>query len=138
MKKDPRKLEAKLLSNQAKPVKLRVAAAVLYQQLTGRTSDTGAGHQYLRELADTALALSHVADVYHVDARGKLMRIPNEDLAAGAFEDGGNLFRARSGTLYHSLSLRRVEMMEAIAVLKKAHIAIHGAQSASESKLAKD
>lgn len=54
-----------------------------------------------------ALALSHVSDIYCVDAQCRLRRIPDEELAVGMFEGGARVFRTRSGNMYESLSRRQ-------------------------------
>lgn len=123
-------LKASLLSGQAKPVRLRVAASLVYQELTGNTRAEATAGRYLNALADSALALSHIADVYYVNDERKLLRIPSEDLASGRFEAGADVFRTRSGKVYRSLYMRRIEFLEAIAALKRAHGAIEGAKAA--------
>lgn len=113
------------VADQARPVPLHVAASVVHQQLSGSARDWK-GAAYRSILDSTALALSHVSDVYYVDAQGKLSRIPDEELAVGMFEGGARIFRTRSGRVYESLSMRRGDMSEAIAVLKSARGALHG------------
>jgi hypothetical protein len=104
--------------NPDKAVPLHVAASVVHQQLSG-SSREWKGDAYAPILDSTALALSHVSDIYSVDAHGKLRRIPAEELAVGMFESGAKLFRTRSGNVYESLSMRRGDMTEAIVILKK-------------------
>lgn len=102
-----------------KPVPLHVAASVVQQQLSGATRDWRA-ENYGATLDSTALALSHVSDIYYLDRQGRLVRIPNEELAVGRFEDGAKVFRTRSGNAYQSLSMRRADMADAIVILRKA------------------
>jgi hypothetical protein len=128
-KGEARKLHTRLVADQAKPVPLHVAASVVHQQLSGAARDWK-GDAYRSVLDSTALALSHVSDVYYLDAQGKLRRIPDEELAVGMFEGGAQVFRTRSGRVYESLSMRRGDMSEAIAVLKNARGALHGAGEA--------
>jgi hypothetical protein len=99
--------------DQAHPVALHVAAAVINRQLTGLEAGSAV-------LDSTALAISHVADIHYVNAQGKLLKIPDEELAVGMFEDGAKRFRTRSGNVYESLSMRRGDMAEAILILRKA------------------
>jgi hypothetical protein len=121
--KDKQKqFRAKLLASQAQPVPLRVAASVVHQQISGTLRDWKDG-AYSVVLDSTALALSHVSDIYHVNAQGRLLRIPDEELAVGCFEGGAALFRTRSGNVYEALSMRRADMVDAIIILKKAHTA---------------
>jgi hypothetical protein len=131
--RDLRKVQKKLVADQAKPVPLHVAASVVYQQLS---SDT---HQSVENLLgavldSTALALSHVADIYYLSSDNKLRRIPDEELAAGMFEAGATIFRARSGSVYESLSIRRGDMAEAIAILQNARGALRNAADAERSE----
>jgi hypothetical protein len=104
------------------PVPLRVAASLVHQQISGSSRDWRDG-RYSAVLDSTALALSHVSDIYYVNAQGRLVRIPDEELAVGGFEGGATLFRTPSGNLYEALSMRRADMVDAIIILKKAHAA---------------
>jgi hypothetical protein len=113
-------------ADKMKAIPLHVAASVVHQQMSGAARDWGGG------LADailesTALALSHVADIYYVNRHGELLKIPDEELAVGAFENGAKAFRTRSGNLYESLSMRRGDMADAVAILMKARGAQRGA-----------
>ena len=109
--------------DQAKPVPLHVAASVVYRQLSGSLQDDAHG----AILDSTALALSHVADIYYLNAQGRLLKIPDEELAVGMFENGAKAFRTRSGNVYQSLSMRRIDMAEAIVILRKARGAARAA-----------
>jgi hypothetical protein len=101
----------------AQPVPLAVAAAMVHQQVLGMSAlapDTD-----LKPMLDRcALALSQVCAIYSVDARGRLRRIPAEELALGVFEDGAQLYRTRSGNTYESLSVRRGDLLDAIVGMK--------------------
>jgi hypothetical protein len=119
----------RLVADQAKPVPLHVAASVVHQQLSG-SSRNWKDETYSATLDRTAFALSHVSDIYYVDAQGRLGRIPNEELAVGMFESGARVFRTRSGNAYEPLSMRRGDMSDAITVLKNAR-ALHGAGEAT-------
>jgi len=123
------------LVDQAKPIPLHVAASVVHQQLTGSARDWK-DDGYAPILDSTALALSNVCDIYCV-RNGRLMRIPEEELALGMFEGGAKRFRTRSGNVYESLSIRRGDMAEAITVLKTARGAMHGAGAATGAELRK-
>jgi hypothetical protein len=126
---------AKLLTDQAKPVPLHVAASVVHQQLVTVSREWKDEH-YGSILDSTALALSNVSDIYCV-RNGRLVRIPEEELAVGMFEGGAKLFRTRSGNVYESLSMRRGDMADAIAVLRAARGAMHGADAAADAELRK-
>jgi hypothetical protein len=123
LRKPPNEQQKKLVAGQASPVPLRVAASVVHQQLGG-TSRQEIDGSYNAILDSTALALSHVCDIYAVNAQGKLSRIPESELTIGAFEDGAKRFRAHDGTVYESLSIRRGDMADAIEILRKARNAL--------------
>ena len=118
---DDKKLQARLIADQAKPVPLRVAASVVQQQLSASSRDSQGDANYQAVLDSTALALSHVADIHYINSHGRLVRIPSEELAVGMFEGGAKLFRTRSGNVYDSLSMRRADMRDALAILKRSH-----------------
>jgi len=115
-------------ANPDKPVPLHVAASVVHQQLSG-SSREWQDESYGATLDSTALALSHVTDIYYVNTHGKLLKIPDEELAVGMFENGAKVFCTRSGNVYESLSIRRGDMAEAIVILRKARGALHGARA---------
>ena len=121
--KKPRKSaaenQARLLASQSKPVKLRVAASVLHNDLTRQGRFSLRGPDYISALTKAAAMLASVVDVYYLAPGRKLLRIPDEELKDGSFEDGGNIFRAASGTLYRSLSVRRIDVMEGLEVLRQ-------------------
>lgn len=123
------------LVDQAKPIPLHVAASVVHQQLV-TSSREWKDEQYGAILDSTALALSNVSDIYCV-RNGRLMRIPEEELALGMFEGGAKRFRTRSGNVYESLSMRRGDMAQAITVLRAARGAMHGAGAAAGAELRK-
>ena len=102
----------------AKAVPLHVAASVVHRQLSGSVRDPD--ERYTAVLDSTALVLSHIADIYYVNARGVVIKIPDEELALGLFESGAKRFRTRSGNIYQSLSMRRGDMADAIIILRKA------------------
>lgn len=118
-----------------KPVPLHVAASVVHQQLSGSSRDWR-DDTYDGILESTALALSHVGHIYYVNAHGRTLRIPDEELAVGMFENGAKAFRTRSGNVYESLSMRRGDMADAIAVLKSARGAMRtlGATETADRK----
>jgi hypothetical protein len=103
----------------AKPVPLHVAASVVQRQLSSALRQSQ-DEAYSAVLDSTALALSNVADIYYVNARGRMQKIPGEELALGMFEAGAKIFRTRSGNVYQQLSMRRGDMANAIAILSKA------------------
>lgn len=50
------------------------------------------------------------------------------------FEGGATVFRTRSGNVYESLSIRRGDMAEAIAILENARGALHNAAHATRTE----
>lgn len=123
-----------LIASQATPVPLHVAASVVHQQLC--TTRDWKDENYAAILDSTALALSHVSDIYCV-RHGRLQRIPEEELAVGMFEGGARRFRTRSGNVYETLSMRRGDMAEALGVLRSARGAMRGAKLTAEAELRK-
>jgi hypothetical protein len=96
-------------------VPLRRAASIVQRQLLGGTE----GRQDMA-LNSAALALSGVSEIWYVNMRGRVAKIPDEELAVGGFEGGAKVFRTRSGNVYESLSIRRTDMADAIILLKNA------------------
>lgn len=127
-KKPPTKTQRDVLVRQSQPVPMPVACSLVYHHLNRDIGDLALSPGYRPALNSTALALSQVSDVYHVEG-GKLLRIPSEELAGGAFEDSGATYRAASGRVYRSLSMRRIDVMEAMIVLRRARAAIDGAKT---------
>lgn len=128
MEKERGKVRASILAAQARPVPLRVAAALLYDQVAGGGLKRVPEH-YVQALNTAALALSQIADIYHVGADGVLRRLPYEVLAQGEFIGGGEAYRTRSGDVYRKLSMRRIDVLEASAALRKARSAIELARA---------
>ena len=129
-RQESKQQRTRLVADQAKPVPLHVAASVVHQQLSG-SARNWKDETYSAILDSTALALSHISDIYYVDAQGRPRRIPDEELAVGMFEGGARVFRTRSGNRYESLSMRRGDMSDAITVLKNARGALGGTGGAN-------
>jgi hypothetical protein len=123
-----RKLATRLDLQQLHPVPLRVAASIVFNQLSRAPSLPTQGERYARALNDAAMALAQVADVYYRDARGRILRLPDEDLGAGRFEKRARVFRTTDGRAYENLCMRRGEMVDAILALRKARDAFSRAQ----------
>jgi hypothetical protein len=124
MKRDLRKVQQDLLARQSKPVKLRVAASIAHHELTGKKREAMLAKEYFDALTAAAAQLAHVADVYHVNEAGRLLRVPTEDLLAGTIANGGDILRMPNGFVYRALSMRRADVMDAISALKSAQAAI--------------
>src|ERR1051325_10416949 len=108
-RKDLKEIQDRLVASQSKPVRLRVAASVVHNDLTRQSRNSMRGPDYIAALNRAAAALSQVADIYHLNDERRLLRIPEEDLVSGSFEDGGNVLRAPSGKIYKALSVRRID-----------------------------
>jgi hypothetical protein len=111
---------------QSKPVPMRVAASLVYHQLNHGVANLP-DRDFTAAMNSTALALSQVADVYYV-RRGKLLRLPSEELARGAFENSGETYRTPAGNVYRTVCMRRIDVMEAIVILRKARQTIERAR----------
>lgn len=103
-------------ASHTKPIPLHVVASLVHQQLSPGTMSANYGEALER----TALALSHLADIFYVDAQGRMKRIPDSELAGGRFENAAKQFRSAGGTVYQSLSMRRRDMAESISILRNA------------------
>ena len=97
-------------------VPLRVAASLVYYQLNRRLGGTERG--VAADFESTAMALSHLADVYYADGAGNLAKVPRADLALAEFRDGGDCCSTPAGVLYQSLTMRRADLMDAMLILK--------------------
>jgi len=124
MRRDMRKFQDELVARQAKPVKLRVVAAMAHHELTGRKREAVLARDYFAELDKVAASLAQVADIYYVNAARRVLRIAAEDLAAGRFENGADVFRTAGGEVCLGLSMRRGDAMDAIAALKISRAAL--------------
>ena len=132
MSKKRKKTPRDLLASQSHPVPMGVAASLVYHHLNHDIANLARERRYADALNSTALALSQVSDLYYVE-KGRLLRVPSEELAAGSFEDAGATYRALSGRTYRSISMRRIDVMQAMAILKKASTAIESAKSKAGS-----
>lgn len=101
---------------------MSVAASLVYFEL--RHTAASNGDALDRALNDAALALAHIADVYHENELGHVLRIPDEALHNGHFEEGAKIYRTRDGQTFTALCMRRIDVMYAMEVLRKASHAI--------------
>jgi hypothetical protein len=112
--------QAKLQAARLKPVKLRVAAAILHHQLGGGHRASMLGAQYIEHLNAAAAMLSEVLDLYRLQPGNAMIALSKEELAGATFLDGGNVVRTAAGTLYYPLAVRRSEAIAAIGHLTDA------------------
>ena len=94
---------------------LRVAASLVYHQINRRLGGSESGATV--DFESTALALSHLTDVYYADSAGNLSKVPRADLSRAEFTDGGDACRTPAGRRYASLALRRADLQDAILIL---------------------
>jgi hypothetical protein len=118
---DTAQVRAKLAAARLKPVNLRIAAALLYNQLGGDSRSSMLGPVYIRKLSETASMLAAVLDIYRLD-KGRLVRLAKPELAGAQFLDGGNALRTAAGILHHPLAVRRSEAVEAIERLVSVNV----------------
>ena len=109
-------VQASLAAAHDKPVRLRIAASMLFHELGGRSRSAMRGPDYLARLAEAARALTEMIPVFRLDAAGKHPLDPVE-VAAGELLDGGNALRTADGKLHHPLVVRRGDAVSAITAL---------------------
>jgi hypothetical protein len=89
------------------------------QALHARLRRTGE-HTCPADLDRAALALSHMTDIYYVDAERILRALPQEEVLRGVFEGGARRFRTRAGNVYVGLFVRRRAVAVAAVTLLRA------------------
>lgn len=114
---DTAKIQAKLEAARTKPVKLRVAAAILHHQLGGAHRASMLGARYIEQLNAAAALLAGVTDIYRLQPRAGMTLLPKEELSGATFIDGGNVLRTAAGALHYPLAVRRAEAITAIGQL---------------------
>ena len=116
------RIRARLRERQSMPVPMRVAASLAYYEL--RHNAAGNDHALDRALNDAAFALAQLADVYHENEAGHVLRIPDEALHKGQFEEGAKTYRTRAGQTFTGLTMRRIDLMYAMEALREASRAV--------------
>lgn len=94
---------------------LPLAAQALHARLRGVHE-----HASPTNLDRAALALSHMTEIYYVDAERILRALPQEELLRGMFEGGARRFRTRGGNVYIGLFVRRRAVAVAAVTLRRA------------------
>jgi len=115
-----RAARARLAAQQAAPMSLRVAASLAVTQTRGPREPLDAD-LYPAALERAAAALARLADIWHEGPGRRSLRIPGEQLAGGSFADGAVVFRAADGTSYSGLTMRRMDVIDAVFALKASH-----------------
>lgn len=100
-----------------KPVKLRVAAAILHHQLGGAHRASMLGARYIEQLNEAAALLAGIIDIYRLQPRGSMTLLSKEQISGATFIDGGNVLRTAAGVLHHPLAVRRAEAIAAVGQL---------------------
>lgn len=98
-------------------VALAVAAAQAYHQLTGSTPEekTAAPRDVI--LNRVAHAIANVAAIFVPDGQGMRQLLPLEFLHA-QFRHGATVLKLKDGSELRGMTVRRVELREAVVVLK--------------------
>ena len=94
---------------------LPLAAQALHARLRGVDK-----HASPTNLDRAALALSHMTEIYYVDAERILRALPQEELLRGLVEGGARRFRTRGGNVYIGLFVRRRAVAVAAVTLRRA------------------
>jgi hypothetical protein len=104
-------------------VALSTAALVTYHQVMGSTFeplDVPHANAMLREVAR---AISNVPPIYAAASATQQAKVlPDSELLSGEFLRGATLLRTSRGVEYRQLSIRRVDMRSAIAILRRAGV----------------
>jgi hypothetical protein len=104
-------------------VTLSTAALVTYHRVMGSTFeplDVPHANAVLREVAR---AISNVAPIYAAASATQQAKVlPDSELLSGEFLRGASLLRTSRGVEYRQLSIRRVDMRSAIAILRRAGV----------------
>jgi hypothetical protein len=125
------KLRMKARSSQGTLVPMSVAASLAYFHLH-RSFHVSEASGLNRALDDAAMALIQIADLYYCTPEGKrILRLPDDELQGGRFEGGAKAFKDAHGRIYEGLFMRRIEVMDALAILEKARDAIESVRNAA-------
>lgn len=114
---DTAQIQAKLEAARMKPVKLRVAAAILHHQLGGAHRASMLGARYIEQLNEAAALLAGIIDIYRLQPRGSMTLLSKAQISGATFIDGGNVLRTAAGALHHPLAVRRSEAIAAVGQL---------------------
>lgn len=104
---------------------LPTAAVLVHVEFTGSPPNPLKPAAMRRVLDDIARALSNVMPIYVLDVdSGVPKEIPAFDLLDATFERGAHVLVTAQGTEIRGLSVRRGDLNEAIALLRRAGFAI--------------
>jgi hypothetical protein len=100
---------------------LSTAAAVVYHQIAGATSESA--DEIIDVLNAVASAIANVAPIYTADRpSGTPRQLAPIELIHCRFERGATVLKTSFGLEYRHLSIRRDDMRTAIAILRGARI----------------
>ena len=100
---------------------LSTAAAVVYQQIAGTTSESA--DEIIEVLNSVASAIANVAPIYTSDRpTGTPRQLAPIELIHCRFERGATVLKTSFGLEYGNLSIRRDDMRTALAILRGARI----------------
>jgi hypothetical protein len=103
-------------------VDLRVAASVVYSQVTGRRVRGERDPRTLRVLNDVARALASVAPIWVSESDSRVRQVDASELVQGRFESGAMLLRKNDGGELRRLTVQRGDMLSAIALIRAAKL----------------
>ena len=107
--------------NGAEFVALSTAAAVVYHQIAGATTEST--DEVIEVLNAVASAIANVAPIYTSDRpTGTPRQLAPIELIHCRFERGATVLKTSFGLEYGNLSIRRDDMRSALAILRGARI----------------
>jgi hypothetical protein len=104
-------------------VALSTAALVTYHRIMGGTFEPLNVPHANAVLREVARAISNVAPIYAaLSPTERPKELPDFELLSGEFLRGASVLRTSRGVEYRQLSIRRVDMRSAIAILRRAGV----------------
>jgi hypothetical protein len=101
-------------------IALPTAVATAYFQVTGKQVDGRREERTQRTLCNIALALSAAAPIYSSDGPWDMPRqVQSWHLLGAKFERGAHVLALTDGTELRRLTIQRVDLERAVAVLKE-------------------
>jgi hypothetical protein len=105
------------------PVPLAVAAALAYRQIAGATASPVNVTPLSEILDDVAHALANVVPLYVQDDAGSEPRqLAPVELLQAQFKHGATVLALKDGRQLRGVSVRRFDLMQAVTILKRAHV----------------
>ena len=102
---------------------LPTAFAVIYARITGAAPDARNPIEMQLILNDVAHAISNLVPIYAPAPESSVPKeLPAADLIDGNFTRGAHVLKTRSGKELRGLTVRRRDMLSAIAILRAAQV----------------